>query len=131
MVETPSALPVRKKKLEDEGTRFEHLGDFQDYIGTGLFVMTNLVKTNNHPDYRLRKMQLETVLRTINEYQESLALDKNGRNYAGQRFDQNRLIDANQPTKEILAAIRAEINAKPKVTVNKKKEDDEKGLSSV
>jgi hypothetical protein len=131
MVETPSALPVRKKKLEDEGTRFEHLGDFQEHIATGILAMTNVVKTYNNPANQSRKEQLETVLRFIAAYQESLALDKDGRNYAGQRFDMNRLIDANVPTKEILAAIRAEVKAKPKVAVDKKKEDDEEGLSSV
>ncbi len=124
------ALPQRKK-LEDQGSRFQHLADFQDYIGDGLLVVNNSFRSHANAADKMRGAQLEIVLRFTTAYQESLALDKTGRNYTAQKFDINRLIDSNQPSKETLATIRTEIQTAAKTapkdlrkTVDQKAEDD-------
>jgi hypothetical protein len=99
--------PVQKK-LEDQGTRFRHLADLQDFIGDGLFSVENSAYRNTQQNL-IRKNFLGGILSFITAYQESLALDKHGRNYGQQKFDQNRLIDANVPTKAALDAMRLDL----------------------
>jgi hypothetical protein len=123
------ALPQRKK-LEDQGSRFQHLADFQDYIGDGLLVVNNSYSAHKNAADKMRGAQLEIVLRFTTAYQESLALDKTGRNYMAQKFDINRLIDSNQPSKETLATIRTEVQTAAKIApkdlriVDQKAEND-------
>src|ERR1019366_3043450 len=84
--------PVQKK-LEDQGTRFRHLADLQDFIGDGLFSVENSSYRNTKENL-IRKNFLGGILSFVTAYQELLALDKNGRNYGAQKFELNRLIDA-------------------------------------
>lgn len=114
-----------RKKLEDRGTRFEHLADFQDYVGEGLLAVTNSFRTYKNDSDKIKLVQMESVMRFIQKYQELLALDKDGRNYSGQQFDMNRLLDANVPTKEVLAAIRTEINTAAPISKAKTDQKDQ------
>lgn len=89
-----------KKDLMDTGTRFQHLADFQDYLADGLqAVNCSLARYSNDTD-EVRKRNLESAMKLLSIYQNNLAeMDKN-------KWDFNRMLDENAPTKEALNAIR-------------------------
>ena len=98
----PAYVAPAKKKLEDAGTRFEHLNDLVDYLGEGLIsVINSLDRYKNDSDVE-RKAKLEGALTLIKIYQEQMA------NYAGRKWDFNRLLDECVPSRESLDLIRQE-----------------------
>ena len=91
-----------EKKLEDVGTRFQHISNFQEHIEAGLIAVTNsLAKYANETDV-IRKAKLEACLAFIKAYQESLA------GYESKKWDFKRMIDACEPSRTVIAAIKAE-----------------------
>jgi len=98
----PAYTAPAKKKLEDSGTRFEHLNDFADYLGEGLIAVTNSLERYKNDSDVERKVKLEGALALIKVYQEQMA------NYAGQKWEFNKMLDENVPTRATLDAIRAE-----------------------
>ena len=98
----PTYVAPAKKKLEDSGTRFEHLNDLVDYLSEGLIsVINSLDRYKNDSDVE-RKAKLEGALNLIRVYQEQMA------NYAGQKWEFNKMLDECVPARSVLDAIKAD-----------------------
>ena len=96
----PAYVPPVKKSLDDEGTRFQHVSDFIDYLNDGLEAVTNsLTRYTNATDI-LRKENLESALKLAHVYRNQLA------NMDGQKWDLNNLLDKCVPERGVLEGIR-------------------------
>jgi hypothetical protein len=102
----PVYTPPAKKKLEDQGTRFEHLNDLLDYLGEGLIAVNNSLERYKNENDELRKKRLESSITLIKIYQDQMA------NIDGQKYDFNRLLDSCAPERGVLEAIKDERIAK-------------------
>jgi hypothetical protein len=93
---------TRKKTLDDTGTRFGHLADFQDYLSDGLVVVTNSLERYANDTDKERKKSLESSLTLLKNYLNTLA------QYEQQKWKFNALLDANVPTRMVLDAIKSD-----------------------
>ena len=98
----PAYVAPAKKKLEDTGTRFEHLNDLTEYLSEGLIAVTNSLERYKNDSDTERKMKLEGALALIRIYQEQMA------NYAGQKWEFNKMLDEYVPLRSTLDAIKAD-----------------------
>ena len=90
------------KTMNDQGTRFIHLAEFQDYLSDGLVAVTNsLTRYANGADIA-RQKSLEAALELLKIYQYSLS------GYDRKKFDFNQMLDANVPSKAVLDEIKKE-----------------------
>jgi hypothetical protein len=110
--------PSTPKSLEDLGTRWQHLSDFQDYLANGLQAVTNsLTRYDNKMDVA-RKKGLETAIELLEVYETVMA------NFEIKKWDMYRnVLDKCVPSREVLAAIKAE---KEHESARRKIEDDRK-----
>jgi len=109
-----------KKKLEDTGTRFEHLNDFLDYLENGLVATNNSLERYKNENDELRKKRLESAIALIKIYQDQIA------NVDGQKYDFDRLLDSCAPERGILETIKNEhIEAARKAKIDKVEKDGE------
>jgi hypothetical protein len=93
-----------KKLLEDAGTRFEHLADFQDFLSDGLVAVENsLSRYKNDADIE-RQKNLAAALTLLKAYQYNLA------QYDRKKFDFNTMLDLPECTasKEVLNEIKSD-----------------------
>jgi hypothetical protein len=113
MLEFTPSVP---KMLNDLGTRFRMLNDFQDYLGDGLVAVQNsLARYDNESDQK-RKDSLEGALKLLNVYMGNLA------QYDQHKFELNKLLDEHVPSKAVMDAIKAERAAVAKITKDAIKE---------
>src|SRR5271166_5499319 len=94
---------IGKKSMDDTGTRFQFLSDFQDYLSDGLLAVNNSLARYNNDTDAVRKKSLESALSLLNAYQERLSgMERDG-------YALNNLLDSCAPDKKIIAAIREEV----------------------
>ncbi len=117
------AIPA-KKKLEDEGTRYQHIADFQDYLADGLQATINSLSRYNNESDILRKLYLEKALELVEVYQMKLA------EYESKKWDlYNKVLDKCVPSREVIAQIKADKEheaAKRKIEHEQKEKSEEK-----
>lgn len=94
--------PPVKKSLEDIGTRWQFLADFQDHIADGIHAVNLSLQRYDNPNDVLRKRNLEMSLRLVEVYQMQMA------GYEQKKWDLNSMLDKCAPSREVLAQIRAE-----------------------
>ena len=95
------AGPEKKKLLTDIGTRFQFLGDLQDYLGDGLAAVTaSLARYANDSD-QIRKTSLEATLTLVGIYQKQLA------GWDHERCELNHVLDACTPKQLVMDEIKA------------------------
>ena len=100
-VDTYTKKPVARPKLEDIGTRFQHLADFQEYVAMGVDVVEkSLARHDNEADVN-KKRGLEAAMVYLQAYQEQLA------NYDGLKWKLHEVLDSCPPDENIIEEIRS------------------------
>jgi hypothetical protein len=89
-----------KKSLEDVGTRWRHIADFQDYLADGLQAVTTTLQRYDNSIDAERKKTLEGALKLIEAYQMQMA------GYESKKWDLNNILDKCVPSRETIAEIR-------------------------
>src|ERR1035437_2992339 len=93
----PAYTTPTKKTLDDTGTRFGHLADFQDYLSDGLVVVGNsLARYKNDADVE-RQKSLEAAVALLKVYQYNMV------GYDSQKWGFNKMLDACAPSAATLA----------------------------
>ncbi len=91
-----------KKFLEDEGTRFRHIADFQEYISSGIEAVTNSIKKYKNENDLIRLVKLEACLKFVEIYMETLS------GFDNKKWDLNNLLDKCVPSRDVLSQIKAD-----------------------
>ena len=99
--------PLKPQSLEDLGTRWRHIADFQDYIADGLDAVTQILNKYPKPENipaidAARKKGLESALALIEVYQMKMA------KFEQKKWDLNNVLDKCVPSREVLAQIKAD-----------------------
>jgi hypothetical protein len=98
---------LKPQSLEDLGTRWRHIADFQDYIADGLDAVTQILNKYPKPENipaidAARKKGLESALALIEVYQMKMA------KFEQKKWDLNNVLDKCVPSREVLAQIKAD-----------------------
>src|ERR1035438_4542246 len=95
------AGPEKKKLLTDVGTRFQFLGDLQDYLGEGLTAVTKSLARYANDSDKVRKTSLEAALTLVGIYQKQLS------GWDREQNELNHILDACTPKQLVLDEIKA------------------------
>jgi hypothetical protein len=100
MVGNAYVPPAKKKKLEDVGTRFDHINDFSEYLEAGLTAVTNTLALYPNTKDMLRKANLEAAIILLKVYRDNLA-DRDAT-----KWEFNNMLDRCVPPRGVLEQIR-------------------------
>ena len=90
------------KMMNDLGTRFRHIADFQEYLSEGLVAVTHSLGRYKNDSDLDRQKSLESALKLLNAYQNNLA------EYDRQKFDFNQMLDECAPSKKVIDEIKSD-----------------------